>query len=450
VSTVRQIWQSVEVYWQELQAFFPHGEEVLATAERKQRMALLTKALELLLPFAVLLAVLNVLAMSANGSFWFGLLANVPGLCLIPLMLWLTKREQYRSLVLIPPFLLIPIVYFQAILTGPPYVYLVLLSIFPIYGTLLLYVRWNYLLALLSVLALVGFYVLFPSRMSVQTFLQWLSVFIMLEVVLLFFAAYMSRMETSQLRAQRNQERLGAMRDFIRNVSHDFRTPLTVIQSSTYLLLRLDDPAKRKRQAAQIDRMVERMEQMLNNTVLLARLQSTTNIDHAPVNTNEVLEILREEFMGAAQEQDITLDMEIPPNLPTIDGDAELLLISLRHVLENALRYTDHGGSVWVSAQTTGKGLSISIADSGMGIPHDQLEKIFEPMYRTDTARAMDTGGTGVGLSIAKLVVELHGGRIHVTSEEGVGSQFTLELPMPWAQVDRPWLDYFGKRNAVF
>lgn len=448
MNTVWRIWNSAGAYLQELFAFLPGQEDAISPVERKQRMVLLAKALQLFIPLAALLAVINALAIAVNSSLLIGILVNLPGFVMIPLLIWLTKRQYYRLLVVIPPLLLIPITYIQALQAGPPYLYLILISLFPMYGALLLYVRWNYLLALMSLLGLVGFYVFFPGRLSAPDMLQWLGVFTMVEIFLLFFTAYMSRMETGHDRTQRNEERLGAMRDFIRNVSHDFRTPLTVIQSSTYLLLRVEDPAKRKRQAAQIDRMVARMEQMLNNTVLLAKLQSTTKIAKTPVILNEVLAVLHMEFEELAENQEISFSIEIPPQLPIIQGDAELLLVSLRQIVENALRYTDHGGQVWVSAQPTGKGVSITIADTGMGIAPDQLQPIFEPLYRTDSARAMDTGGTGVGLSIAKLIVELHGGRIHVSSEEGVGSQFTIELPIPLSLSEKPWRAILERYNA--
>ncbi|MCA9912175.1 MAG: hypothetical protein KC496_02450, partial [Anaerolineae bacterium] len=403
-----------------------------------------TRVLQLFAPFALVVALFNTLAVAANTNLWFSFLANIPGIALVPLCWWLAKRQYYRLIVIVPPLLMIPILYIQALHAGPPFLYLIMLSFFPFYGGVLLYVRWNYLLALMSIASLILFYVLFPRLLTIQALLQWISVFFTINILLLFFTAYMTRMETSRQRSERNQERLSAMRDFIRNVSHDFRTPLTVIQSSAYLLLRVDDPEKRKKQAAQIDRMVERMEQMLNNTVLLAKLQSTTRISRTEVSLTEVLEVLRAEFMKLAEQHQIELSIDIQPHLPILQGDAELILVSLRHVLENALRYTDHGGQVWVSAQTTGKGVSITIADTGMGIAAEQLKQIFEPMYRTDSARAMDTGGTGVGLAIAQLIVELHGGRIHVTSEVGVGSQFTLEFPVPHALQHRSWLGFLG------
>lgn len=429
MNSVQRALAVISDYWQAVREFLGSTHEPITPEERAERIALLGKTLRLFLPLAVIIAILNAGVATINGHFWQGVLVNLPGLVLAFLIERLTHTRRYRLLVWLPPLCGIPLIYALALQAGPPYLYLFVLAIFPMYGALLLYMQANIYLALLSLTALIGFYLLFPNAIPGSVFLQWIGIFVMFEALLLFFAAYMLRLETRSHRVGQNQQRLDAMRDFIRNISHDFRTPLTVIQSSAYLLLRLEDPERRAKQAQQIDRMVARMEQMLNNTVMLARLQSLRTITFAPVNLNEVFEVLQQTYPKVAAEKGLHFEMQIPADLPEMQGDADLLLATLQHVLDNAMRYTDEGGRVWVSAQVTGRGLAITIADTGMGIAQEQLDRIFEPLYRTDTARAMDTGGTGVGLAIAQLAIELHGGRIHVTSEQGTGSQFTIELP---------------------
>lgn len=438
MNSVRRALSNAHTYQQAVREFLIGKSTAITPEERQQRVQFLGKTLRLFLPVAIVLAVTNTVVAALNADLLRGLLVNVPGLLLVLMLERLTHTRHYRMLVWLPPLLGIPLIYALALEAGEPYIFLFTLSVFPMYGALLLYMQANLLLALASIVALVVFYVAVPNEMSPRIFAQWLGMLLMIETLLIFFTAYMLHLETREQRISQNQQRLDAMRDFIRNISHDFRTPLTVIQSSAYLLLKLDDPVRRERQAHQIDRMVARMEEMLNNTVLLAKLQSTQAIAYQPVRLNELLDVVRSRYTRAAEEQAIRLEFDIPPNLPEILGDSELLLAALRHVLENALRYTSSGGEVWVSAQQTGAGAAITIADTGMGIAQDQLERIFEPMYRSDTARAMDTGGSGVGLAIAKLAVELHGGRIHVSSEEGVGSQFTINLPVHTMQTEQP------------
>lgn len=420
-----------------------HAAAEITDEERQERVQLLSHTLRLYLPFAMLVVLVNVLISAINGTFWNSLLVNLPGLLLAFIIERLTHYHNYRLLIWLPPLMGIPLIYLLALQFGSPYLFLFVLVIFPIYGAALLYTRVTILLSFLSIGSLALFYILLPYTMSFQVFAQWFAVFFLIETLLIFFSAYMLSLETREKQSIQKQRRLDVMRDFIRNVSHDFRTPLTVIQSSAYLLKRYDDPLKREKQAEQIDRMVARMEEMLNNTVLLSRLQTSYKLRQDRISFSELFAVLMPKYAKLAEEKGIHFQAEAAQTLPELEGDAELLLAVLRHMLDNAFRYTDVGGEVWLAAQEAKQNITITIADTGIGIPADQLERIFEPMYRTDAARTTDTGGTGIGLTIAQLAVELHGGTIHVTSQEGVGSQFAIQLPLPRIE-SNPVRRWFG------
>jgi two-component system phosphate regulon sensor histidine kinase PhoR len=140
-----------------------------------------------------------------------------------------------------------------------------------------------------------------------------------------------------------------------------------------------------------------------------------------------------------AAERRLTLDAEIPPDLPPIRGDRQRIIQILTNLVENALKFTPSGGAVRVRAKVEGVMLMISGSDTGVGIPALALSRVFARFYQVDGAAGRARSGTGLGLAIAKQFVELHGGRIWVVSKPGAGTTFSFTLPL--AGPDDPPLD---------
>jgi signal transduction histidine kinase len=128
--------------------------------------------------------------------------------------------------------------------------------------------------------------------------------------------------------------------------------------------------------------------------------------------------------------QDVQLSQDVPDDLPAVFADAERLHQVLFNLLDNAVRFTPEGGRVRVTASGHNGSVDVAVSDTGPGIDAEHLPRLFERFYRVDTARSRDEGGTGIGLAIARSVVEAHGGRIWAESEPGTGSTFTFELPV--------------------
>jgi two-component system phosphate regulon sensor histidine kinase PhoR len=221
--------------------------------------------------------------------------------------------------------------------------------------------------------------------------------------------------------------------DFVANVSHEFKTPLTAIQgfAETLLAGALDDPKNNKRFLEIIRDHAARLARLTDDLLKLARMDAgKLEVEFSPVSLTELIEGCAETTLLKASRKEIVLDIEIPPGLPSVRGDARLLREVLQNLLDNAIQYTHAGGRIHVNAMTGSREAVVSVSDTGIGIPIADQERIFERFYRVDAARSREAGGTGLGLSIAKHIVEAHGGRLWVESAVGSGSRFSFSIPL--------------------
>jgi two-component system, OmpR family, phosphate regulon sensor histidine kinase PhoR len=221
--------------------------------------------------------------------------------------------------------------------------------------------------------------------------------------------------------------------DFVANVSHEFKTPLTAIQGFAETLLggALDDPTNNRRFLDIIRNHAIRLARLTNDLLKLARIEAgKLEVEFFPVGLMELIEGCAETTLLKASRKQITLEIEVPPGLPPVQGDASLLRDLLQNLLDNAIQYTPAGGHIRVTAEAKGREAVITVSDTGIGIPTSDRERIFERFYRVDAARSREAGGTGLGLSIAKHIVEAHNGRLWVDSVIGEGSKFSFSIPL--------------------
>lgn len=228
----------------------------------------------------------------------------------------------------------------------------------------------------------------------------------------------------------RRQEAL--RRDLVANVSHDLATPLTGIQGFTEALIDgvVSDEKERGDLYGSIYREVQRLRRLVGDLQDLSSLESGMgHIQPQPLRLDELVEeALSVEHVEAA-ERGVTLVHQVPASLPMVLADGDRMTQVLLNLLDNALRFTPSGGSITVSARTVADNVEMTIADTGAGIPADELPQIFERFYRVDRSRSRETGGGGLGLAIVKAIVTAHGGRIEAASVVGEGTQMRLTLP---------------------
>jgi signal transduction histidine kinase len=221
---------------------------------------------------------------------------------------------------------------------------------------------------------------------------------------------------------------LEAQRQMLADTSHELRNPLTVIRTDLDLLGRDLDPETRQEVAVEAQEEAERMSRLVADLLYLTREEQA---EHGPVELVRLDRLVAEVVERLAQ---------IAPNHHvqirhvepvTINGTTDRLRQLIANLVENAIRYSPEGGSVTVDVRPIGAGLArLEVADTGIGIAPEHLPRVFDRFYRVDPARGRTTGGTGLGLAIVKRVAEAHGGMVQVESAPGVGSTFSVTLPL--------------------
>jgi two-component system phosphate regulon sensor histidine kinase PhoR len=222
-------------------------------------------------------------------------------------------------------------------------------------------------------------------------------------------------------------------RDFVANVSHEFRTPLTAIQgfAETLLAGAMDDPQNRERFLEIIVEHSRRLARLTEDLLKLSKMDADRlELEIRRVSVPQLIESCIETAQHRAVEKEIAISVKPASGVPDIAGDRRRLAEVLQNLIDNALQYTLSRGEIVVSTETRDGEVVFTVADTGIGIPKADQSRIFERFYRVDAARSRELGGTGLGLSIAKHIVEVHGGRIWVDSEIGRGSQFHFTVPV--------------------
>lgn len=218
--------------------------------------------------------------------------------------------------------------------------------------------------------------------------------------------------------------------DLLSSMSHEMRTPLTAISGFAELLLNESGiPEPHSRHIGIIYREAEKLTDLVNRFLDVRRLKTDrSRVDYERLSVQSLLRKAQENCRDCNEQHNIQIDCQTDLQ---IYGNRKELTHVFTQLLGNACRYSPNGGKISLSAQSFAREIAIQVTDQGIGIPQHELEAIFKPFHRLDTGDSRSTGGVGLGLSVAKDIITLHGGLIQVKSTLGQGSTFSVLLPLP-------------------
>ena len=228
------------------------------------------------------------------------------------------------------------------------------------------------------------------------------------------------------------KQRIDAVRrDFITNISHELKTPITALSLNSDALLEVkNEPDQVVRFADRIKQQAGRLNDLVQEIINLSKLQDADPLDVAKnVNVLDVVKEAIDQCETNAEARKISINLE-KEDAAVVLGNRDQLVMAVHNLIENAINYSSQGTNVTVVVEAIEDIVEITVKDQGIGIAQSEIDRIFERFYRVDPARSRATGGTGLGLSIVKHVAQNHGGEIKVWSAPGVGSTFSLRLPM--------------------
>ena len=220
-------------------------------------------------------------------------------------------------------------------------------------------------------------------------------------------------------------------RELIGNISHEFRTPLAGIKAMVETLAdgAIDDKEASRDFLTRIDSEVDRLTQLVAELTELSRIETgRAELKKEPMDLNELIDEVVAQLNPQAQRQRLSIAREFAADLPSVAADRDRVRQVITNLVHNAIKFTQPGGNITITTRTLEGSVIVDMTDTGIGIPREDLARIFERFYKGDRARAGE--GTGMGLAIAKHIVEGHGGTIWVESEEGKGSTFGFSLPL--------------------
>jgi len=221
--------------------------------------------------------------------------------------------------------------------------------------------------------------------------------------------------------------------NFVANVSHELRTPLTHVKGYLELLVTgslgsLTDEEQNALQIAQ--RAAGRLESLIDNLILFSQAsRGEMTLRLSPVNLNRIAKEVFEYSCSKAEDRNVSLLYEVKPDLPPVQADEEKISWAILQLLENAIKFTPSGGQVTLSIRPESERMiMVAVSDTGIGIPEDRRGEIFEPFHQLDGSSTRRYGGTGLGLALAREILDAHGSIIEVQSEPGTGSTFRFAL----------------------
>jgi signal transduction histidine kinase len=230
---------------------------------------------------------------------------------------------------------------------------------------------------------------------------------------------------------ERLEKAFKRQKQFTGDASHELRAPLAIIEAeSTLTLQKKRSAAEYRRSLETITQEAKRMSMVIEQLLTLARADAgEEQVSFEPVDLSALLANLGSDVAILCRDKGLDFQLDLKEGL-VVSGDPVRLRVMFLNLLDNAIRYTPSGGTISLSLFSEGKLAGVTVSDTGVGIPPEDLPHVFERFYRVDKARSRAEGGSGLGLAIARHIAEIHGGKIEAQSQIGAGSTLRVWLPL--------------------
>ncbi|MDX1991696.1 MAG: PAS domain-containing sensor histidine kinase [bacterium] len=253
----------------------------------------------------------------------------------------------------------------------------------------------------------------------------------LVQVVVMRDITFRDRMEKQKLELAVERERVSVLQRFISDASHDFRSPLTNIKTSLYLVRNLrNNPEKQLHYIDLMEQHSRRLERLLDDLLMMSRLERAADeflLD--PIDLNGLLYEISAAFQTRMPNRSGGIRLDLFHAAPPVWADKPMLAEAVQRILENALNHTPDDGTITLRTRVQGQCVRLDVEDTGSGIEAEHMPYIFDTFFRADKARGANAGGTGLGLPIARKIIDAHDGSIEVNSVPGSGTTFSILLP---------------------
>ncbi|MEM6529505.1 MAG: HAMP domain-containing sensor histidine kinase, partial [Chloroflexota bacterium] len=323
----------------------------------------------------------------------------------------------------------VAVVVFAAV-ARPPHVEIVYLLLIPLLSSIFLSSWLTGLMGAVTIIVLIGFRLWMGPAVPTDVATDLMGFIGLCTVILVAIGWQRARYESERQRMALEAQRGELMQSVLESISHDFRTPLAIIGTSLYLLEKDRTDEGRAKRIKRIREQATRLNAMVDEILAAAREGPDITLTYHRADLSELMVKCVDGLRPVAALRSVELVVAVseePVPIWCHPPSIERMLVNL---IENAMNYSEDAGTVTVSAVKQTENVMLSVQDTGIGISPEHLPYIFEPFYRADEARSTRTGGSGLGLTSVKRIVDAHDGSINVESKEGVGTRFEVVFPL--------------------
>lgn len=394
--------------------------------DRQLRLRMLRRLLPTIVP--VMLVVLAIHLLLRRWDAMHTYIVTLSALATVLLVYSLSRTGRYNVTVTVAFALGSALIIFNATATAPPHLEISYLLLLPLVASVVLSLPVMLIWSLVTLVLLVGFARIYILPIAPDTFADLTQQALIFNAFFMFIGFQRKVIEQERQHLALAQERYELIQNLLSSISHDFKTPLSIIKARLYVLQQTSIDAKQRERMTTIELQVNKLDRMVQHILTLARLDHVTTANHPQQDLRGILETTIEQMQPLIAAKAIAVHTDYCLEATCLHADPDDLARITTNLLENAVRYTPTGGNVTVRLFPQGAMLNLEVEDNGIGIAAEALAHIFEPFYRGHNARGQ-ADGDGLGLALVKKTIENYGGVIAVTSTLGAGTCFHVSLP---------------------